>query len=50
MDAYSEDLRRKKIVEARQRGMPTNEVARAFSRWASPPSNVTRKRSGKGDL
>ncbi len=29
MDAYSEDLR-KKIVEAKERGMPTGEVARAF--------------------
>ena len=29
MDAYSEDLRRK-IVEAKERGMPTVEVARAF--------------------
>jgi transposase len=29
MDAYSEDLR-KKIVEAKQRGTPTFEVARAF--------------------
>ena len=29
MDAYSEDLR-KKIVEAKGRGMSTNEVARAF--------------------
>ena len=29
MNAYSEDLRRK-IVEARQRGTPTAEVARAF--------------------
>lgn len=29
MDAYSEDLR-KKIVEAKERGMRTTEVARAF--------------------
>jgi transposase len=29
MDAYSLDLR-KKIVEAKERGMPTSEVARAF--------------------
>ena len=29
MDAYSEDLRRK-IVEAKERAMPTVEVARAF--------------------
>jgi transposase len=29
MNAYSEDLR-KKIVEAKERGMPTAEVARAF--------------------
>src|SRR5829696_2101908 len=29
MNAYSEDLR-KKIVEAKERGMPTTEVARAF--------------------
>ena len=29
MDAYSEDLR-KKIVEAKQRGVPTVEVARSF--------------------
>ncbi len=29
MKAYSEDLR-KKIVEAKQRGMPTIEVARTF--------------------
>ncbi len=29
MDAYSEDLRRK-IVEAKQRGVPTAEVARTF--------------------
>jgi transposase len=29
MNAYSEDLR-KKIVEAKQRGMPTIEVARTF--------------------
>ena len=29
MNAYSEDLR-KKIVEAKQRGMPTSEVARTF--------------------
>jgi transposase len=29
MNAYSEDLR-KKIVEAKERGMPTVEVARAF--------------------
>ena len=29
MNAYSEDLR-KKIVEARERGMPTVEVARTF--------------------
>ena len=29
MDAYSEDLRRK-IVEAKQRGVPTVEVARTF--------------------
>ena len=29
MDAYSEDLR-KKIVEAKERGMPTAEVARVF--------------------
>ena len=30
MNAYSEDLR-KKIVEAKERGMPTVEVARTFS-------------------
>jgi transposase len=29
MNAYSEDLR-KKIVEAKERGMPTVEVARTF--------------------
>ncbi len=29
MNAYSEDLR-KKIVEAKKRGMSTSEVARAF--------------------
>ena len=29
MNAYSEDLR-KKLVEAKERGMPTVEVARAF--------------------
>ena len=29
MDAYSLDLR-KKIIEAKERGMPTSEVARAF--------------------
>ena len=30
MNAYSEDLRKKKIVEAKERGMPTVEVARTF--------------------
>ena len=30
MNAYSEDLRKKKIVEAKERGIPTTEVARAF--------------------
>jgi len=35
MDAYSLDLRRKKIVEAKQRGMPTAEVARTFGVGAS---------------
>ena len=30
MNAYSEDLRKKKIVEAKERGMHTAEVARAF--------------------
>lgn len=34
MDAYSLDLR-KKIVDAKQRGMPTAEVARAFGVGAS---------------
>jgi transposase len=29
MNAYSEDLR-KKIVEAKERGMPTVEVSRTF--------------------
>jgi transposase len=30
MNAYSEDLRKKKIVEAVERGMPKSEAARAF--------------------
>ena len=30
MNAYSEGLRKKKFVEAKERGMPTAEVARAF--------------------
>jgi len=30
MNAYSEDLRKKKIVEAVERGMPKIEAARAF--------------------
>ena len=30
MNAHSEDLRKKKIVEAKERGMPTGEVARTF--------------------
>jgi transposase len=34
MDAYSLDLR-KKIVDAKQRGMPTSEVARTFGVGAS---------------
>lgn len=34
MDAYSLDLR-KKIVDAKQRGMPTKEVARTFGVGAS---------------
>jgi transposase len=34
MDAYSLDLR-KRIVEAKQRGMPTSEVARTFGVGAS---------------
>ena len=34
MDAYSLDLRRK-IVDAKQRGMPTSEVARTFDVGAS---------------
>jgi len=32
MNAYSEDLRKKKIVEALRRGMTKSEAARAFSR------------------
>jgi hypothetical protein len=37
MRAYSEDLRKKKkIVEALERGMPKIEAAKTFSRWASP--------------
>ncbi|HZF58213.1 MAG TPA: hypothetical protein VEZ19_07050 [Rubrobacter sp.] len=35
MDAYSLDLR-KKIVEAKQRGLPTTEVARTFGVGVSP--------------
>ena len=34
MDAYSLDLR-KKLVDAKQRGMPTSEVARTFGVGAS---------------
>jgi transposase len=34
MDAYSLDLR-KKIVDAKQRGMPTSEVAKTFGVGAS---------------
>ena len=30
MNAYSEELRKKKMVEAKERGMPTVEVARTF--------------------
>jgi hypothetical protein len=40
MDAYSLDLR-KKIVEAKERGTPTAEVAKTFSVEAPPPSNAT---------
>jgi transposase len=30
MNAYSEDLRKKKIVEAVERGMPKSQAARVF--------------------
>jgi hypothetical protein len=33
MDAYSLDLR-KKMVEAKERGMPTSEVAKTFGWWS----------------
>lgn len=39
MDAYSLGLR-KRIVDAKERGMPTAEVARTFG-VASPPSSAT---------
>ena len=47
MNAYSEDLR-KKIVEAKERGMPTVKVARTFG-VASPLSSAMPRWLGKGD-
>ena len=49
MDAYSEDLR-KKIVEAKQRGMPTNEVARAFGVGISSVKRYAKKAREGGSL
>jgi transposase len=46
MNAYSEDLR-KKIVEAKERGMPTVEVARTFG-VGIPRSSATLRRRAKG--
>jgi transposase len=47
MDAYSLDLR-KKIVGAKQRGMPTTEVARTFGVGASRPSSATLPQRARG--
>jgi hypothetical protein len=49
MDAYSLDLS-KKIVEAKERGVPTVEVARTFGvdlSWDSPPSSATPPRRAR---
>jgi transposase len=42
MNAYSEDLRKKKIVQALRRGTGKSEAARSFGVTASPRSSDTR--------
>ena len=49
MDAYSKDLR-KKIVEAKERGMPTSEVARAFGVGLSSVKRYTKTAREGGSL
>ena len=48
MNAYSEDLR-KKIVEAKERGMPTVEVARTFGVGLSSVKRYAKMAREKGD-
>ena len=48
MNAYSEDLR-KKIVEAKERGMPTVEVARTFGVGLSSVERYAKVWPGKED-
>ena len=48
MNPYSEDLRKKKIVEATERGTPNTEVARAFGVGVSSVKRyVTTYREGR---
>jgi transposase len=49
MDAYSEDLR-KKIVEAKERGMSTSEVAHAFGVGLSSVKRYTKTAREGGSL
>ncbi len=49
MNAYSEDLLPKKLVEAKERGMPTAEVARTFGVGLSSAKRYTPRWPGKED-
>ncbi len=49
MNAHSEDLRRKKIVEAVERAMPNIEAVRTFAAWASLRSSATWRATVRGD-
>jgi transposase len=49
MNAYSEDLR-KQIVEAKERGMPTTEVARTFSVGLSSVKRYAKMARQRGTL
>jgi hypothetical protein len=50
MNAYPEDLRKKKIVEAKERGMPTLEVARTFGVGLSSVKRYAKTAREEGSL